>query len=88
MRLPSGWIPSEGSLQQIQNLKRSDVNGGEITLYFDNNQLPEDGLNFDINIQKEFEVQNSQPGFVNVYDYYEPNRGSVLKQFEIDNSTC
>ncbi len=48
-------------------------------------KLTHDPKEFKINVLKKFEIKNSKPGLLSVYDYYEPIDESTTQMFEIEN---
>ena len=86
LRLPTGWGADEASIEKLRNqvdLKRYEINENKVHLYFD--ELTHAGIEFKITAIKKFEIKNSKPGLISVYDYYESLDESTTQLFEINN---
>ncbi|XP_054723156.1 pregnancy zone protein-like, partial [Uloborus diversus] len=89
VKMASGFSPDESSLQNLVSdptvqLKRHEIDGNEVNLYFDELTNEQKCLHFFI--QSEVEVEDIQPASIHLYDYYEPDM-KVIKEYMIP-STC
>lgn len=86
VKMVSGWIPAKDSLKALHNdatldLKRFEVDKNWVHFYFDelNNRM----TCLDFVVTQDIEVQNTKPGIVHVYDYYDKDI-SHEKEYQID----
>jgi hypothetical protein len=90
IRLPTGWTPNEQSIQILNSdprvdLKRYELDENKLNFYFEDLQRDvERELKFQV--IRAFNVLNTKPGIISVYDYYEPIDEAIAQQFEIDNN--
>ncbi|XP_035231579.1 LOW QUALITY PROTEIN: alpha-2-macroglobulin-like [Stegodyphus dumicola] len=85
VKMASGFVPSEWSLDVLQSdqtirLKRYEVQGNLVNLYF--NELTNKLKCFSFNIKNEIDVQDVKPATVKLYDYYQPEL-EVTKEYVI-----
>ncbi|KFM56606.1 Pregnancy zone protein, partial [Stegodyphus mimosarum] len=85
VKMASGFVPSEWSLDVLQSdqtirLKRHEVEGNLVNLYF--NELTNKLKCFSFNIKSEIDVQDVKPASVKLYDYYQPEL-EVTKEYVI-----
>ncbi|KAG6921209.1 pregnancy zone protein, partial [Chelydra serpentina] len=71
-KLPSGYIPIQSSLRQLEKqrlVKWLEVQNDQVTLYLD--QLTKEAASFTFSLEQDFPVKNLRPAPVRLYDYYE-----------------
>lgn len=76
VNLISGFIPVKDDLKAVVRrnpkvIKRYEVDGSKVSFYIEEFTAEEVCVAF--NILREVEVENTKPGTVVVYDYYEPD---------------
>ncbi|KAK7083640.1 A-macroglobulin complement component [Halocaridina rubra] len=72
--LPTGISVSVSSLEDLLVegvIKRYEIDGGVVNLYFD--LMSAEQTCFAIGVQRDFIVENAEPGTITLYDYYEPS---------------
>nr|BAA19844.1 alpha-2-macroglobulin [Limulus sp.] len=88
MKMVSGWIPDEESIKNIVdreelNLRRYEVDGNQLNLYF--SELTDQNLCFNFWLEQDIEVQETKPATIRLYDYYELEQ-EVVTSYSIDEN--
>ncbi|XP_022257127.1 pregnancy zone protein-like [Limulus polyphemus] len=88
MKMVSGWIPDEESIKNIVdraelNLRRYEVDGNQLNLYF--SELTEQKQCFNFWLEQDIEVQETKPATIRLYDYYELEQ-EVVTSYSIDEN--
>nr|BAR45588.1 alpha-2-macroglobulin 2 [Hasarius adansoni] len=73
VKMVTGMSPVKDSLEKLLGDKRSkvmryDVEDNTVVMYF--NQVENEEMNIAFDVEKVVEVENTQPGIVKLYDYY------------------
>ncbi|GIY30102.1 hypothetical protein CDAR_6902 [Caerostris darwini] len=89
VKMPSGYIPDGWSLFELHSntavqLKRHELDGNQVNLYF--NELTNEAKCFMFFIKSEAEVEDIKPSSVKLYDYYQPEL-EITKEYTIP-MTC
>ena len=89
IRLPTGFQPDEESIRSLRNdldvdLRRFEIHENKVNLYFEE-LVKNVEKDFEFQVNKIYDVQNTKPGLISVYDYYEPMDEAITQQFEIAN---
>jgi len=85
IKLPSGWASIEESVEKLKEsvgVKLFEINENVIVLYFD--EITKEGIAFKVDVEKKFHIENSKPGLISVYDYYESFDESKTHPFGIN----
>ncbi|XP_076322555.1 alpha-1-inhibitor 3-like [Tachypleus tridentatus] len=74
MKMVSGWIPDETSIEKLLtderlNISYYEVDGNQLNLYFSELTQEQDCFTFYLN--QETDVQETKPAYIWLYDYYE-----------------
>lgn len=87
IRLPTGWEAVEQSVQSLEQkpieLRRYELKENRVSLYFDSLTALNSEKQFKFQVNRVFDVKNTKPGLMSVYDYYEPLDQALTQQFEI-----
>ncbi|XP_064607902.1 alpha-2-macroglobulin-like isoform X2 [Liolophura sinensis] len=86
VKMVTGWIPDEKTLKDLVKLplwgiQRYEIDNNVVNFYFDEISAQKSCVYFEV--IRELEVNNTQPGRVHVYDYYETDY-SVISPYEIE----
>ncbi|XP_073541249.1 alpha-1-macroglobulin-like [Phyllobates terribilis] len=76
----SGFIPDKNILKKLKQhpeVKRIEDSVKKVSIYLD--ELTDKGESFVIALEQETKVENLQPAFVSVYDYYIPDEHIVVE---------
>ncbi|XP_059152580.1 CD109 antigen-like isoform X3 [Physella acuta] len=74
--IPSGFVADLSTLGNVAGLKRSEIKGSNVAIYFD--KISQSSLCYSLRMVRETKVAKSQRYFVRTFDYYEPADQSTV----------